>query len=219
LKLILGNKAYSSWSMRAWLLLSWLGCDFEEEVIGLYTPQSREAVRRYAPTGLVPVLLDGDLVLWDSLAIVLHMADSFPHVWPDDPAKRAFVRSVCAEMHSSFTEVRGAMPFNCRARGRRVPMTDGIRSEIARVAEIFTTGRRRFGQDGPWLAGEFGIADIMYAPMVSRFLTYGVRLEGPAGDYAQALLGHSLVQRWFADGRAEDVVIPACEVGVVEASA
>lgn len=214
LTLVIGNKNYSSWSMRAWLLLRWLEMDFEEVVIPLYRENSRVAVLPYSPTGLLPALVDGDLRIWDSFAIILHLADRAPKIWPGDPQKRAFVRSACAEMHSGFQALRTGMPHNGRARDRRVPRTSEIDSDIARIAQIWTEGRRRFGADGPWLAGEFGIGDIMFAPVASRFRTYGVALDSPAGDYAAALLRHPLVERWFAEGAGDAETIPEAEVGL-----
>jgi len=214
LTLVIGNKNYSSWSMRAWLLLRWLEVDFEEIVIPLYRPGSRAAVLPYSPTGLLPALVDGELHIWDSFAIILHLADRFPHVWPAEPARRAFVRSACAEMHSGFQALRTAMPHNGRARDRRVPRTAALDADIARIFEIWTEGRRRFGADGPWLAGAFGIGDIVFAPVASRFRTYGVTLDAPAADYAAALLGHPLVLRWFAEGADEPEVVADAEIGL-----
>lgn len=214
LTLVIGNKNYSSWSMRAWLLLRWLELDFEEVVIPLYRPDSREAVLRYSPTGLLPALVDGELRIWDSFAIVLHLADRMPQVWPGDARKRAFVQSACAEMHSGFQALRSAMPHNGRARGRRVPRTSDLAADIARIEQIWTEGRRRFGADGPWLAGEFGIGDISFAPVASRFRTYGVAIESPAREYGLDLLRHPLVERWFAEGAGDPETIPDAEVGV-----
>ncbi len=214
LTLVIGNKNYSSWSMRAWLLLRWLELDFEEVVIPLYREDSRAAVLPYSPTGMVPALVDGDFRIWDSFAIILHLADRAPHVWPTDPQKKAFIRSACAEMHSGFQALRTSMPHNGRARNRRVPRTGYLEADIARIEQIWTEGRRRFGADGPWLAGEFGIGDIMFAPVASRFRTYGVALASPAGEYGAQLLRHPLVERWFADGAGDEVTILGAEVGL-----
>lgn len=214
LTLVIGNKNYSSWSMRAWLLLRWLKLDFDEVVIPLYRQDSRAAVLPFSPAGLLPALVDGDLRIWDSFAIILHLSDRAPAVWPGEPQKRAFIRSTCAEMHSGFHALRTAMPHNARARDRRVPRTRELDADIARIEQIWTEGRRRFGADGPWLAGEFGIGDIMFAPVASRFRTYGVALESPADEYGTALLRHPLVERWFAEGADEPEIIAAAEVGI-----
>ncbi len=213
LTLVIGNRNYSSWSMRAWLLLRWLEVDFEEIVIPLYRPDSRAAVLPWSPNGLLPALADGDLRIWDSFAIILHLADRFPRIWPDEPAKRAFIRSTCAEMHSGFHALRREMPHNGRARNRHVPRTAELNADIARIEQIWTEGRRRFGAGGPWLAGAFGIGDIVFAPVASRFRTYGVALGPPAGDYAMALLRHPLVGRWFAEGVDEPEVVADAEIG------
>jgi glutathione S-transferase len=214
LTLVIGNKNYSSWSMRAWLLLRWLDVDFKEVVIPLYREDSRAAVLPYSPTGLVPALIDGDLKIWDSFAIILHLADRTSQVWPGDPQKRAFVRSACAEMHSGFHALRTAMPHNARARDRHVPRTTELAADIARIEQIWIEGRRRFHTRGPWLAGEFGIGDIMFAPVASRFRTYGVALDTPAGEYGAALLRHPLVARWFAEGAGEAETIAEAEIGL-----
>jgi glutathione S-transferase len=211
--LVLGNKNYSSWSMRAWLLLKWLDVEFAELVIPLYRPDSRVAVAPYSPTGQVPVLIDGEIRVWDTFAIILHLADRHPGLWPAAPAKRAFVRSICAEMHAGFHALRSQMPHNGRARDRRVPMTDELRRDIKRIAAIWTEGRDRFASEGPWLAGGFGIADIMYAPVAGRFRTYGVALEGPAEEFRLCLLDHELVAQWYRDGKHEQEVIPELELG------
>ena len=214
LTLVIGNKNYSSWSMRAWLLLRWLEIDFEEIVIPLYRPESRAAVLAYSPTGQLPALVDGGLKIWDSFAIILHLADRAPNVWPDEPEKRAFVRCICAEMHSGFQALRTAMPHNARARNRRAPRTAALSADIARIGQIWAEGRHLFGADGPWLAGAFGIADIMFAPVASRFRTYGVTLEAPAAGYGAALLRHPLVERWFAEGADEAETIADAEIGL-----
>jgi glutathione S-transferase len=218
LTLVIGNRNYSSWSMRAWLLLRWLGCDFEEKLVRLYREDSLAAILPFSPSGLVPALLDGDLRIWDSFAIVLHMADLHPQVWPADPAKRAFVRSVCAEMHSGFAALRSSLPHNGRGRNRRVEMDDNVRRDIARIESIWTEGRDRFGADGPWLAGAFGTADIMYAPVAGRFRTYGVTLGGPAEEYRIRLLDHPLVRTWYEEGAGSEL-IPGGEAGEVREAA
>jgi glutathione S-transferase len=212
LTLVIGNKNYSSWSMRAWLLLRWLGLDFEEKVIPLYRPESRAAVLPYSPNGKLPALSDGELQVWDSFAIILHVAEREPRVWPADPAARAFVRSACAEMHAGFTALRVAMPHNGRGRNRVVPRTSDLQLDIDRIAEIWTQGLARFG--GPWLAGDFGIGDIVFAPVAGRFRTYGVTLDGPAADHCDALLAHPLVRRWYAEG-ADEAEVPEGEAGRV----
>lgn len=212
LTLVLGPKNYSSWSMRAWLLLRWLDVSFTEVTVPLYEKGSKELLLRFSPAAKVPVLLDGDLTIWDSFAILSHLAEGYPHIWPADRAKRAQARSICAEMHSGFQDLRNAMPFNARARGRRVPITAAVARDIERIGAIWGESRRRFGADGPWLLGEFGVADIMFAPPAVRFRTYGVALEGETSAYSRRILDHPLIAEWFSLG-ASDSVIAACEVG------
>ena len=195
LKLITGNRDVSSWSMRAWLLLRWLECEFEEMVITLDRDDTHASILTWSPSGSVPVLIDGDLKVWDSFAILLHMADSHPEVWPADPVKRAFARSICAEMHAGFTALRSEMPYDLENQGKSVILTPPLRADIARLETIWIEGLDRFG--GPWLAGEFGVADIAFAPVAARFRIYGMRMREPAEEYRLALLRHPLVESWF----------------------
>lgn len=196
LKLIRGNNDVSSWSMRAWLLLRWLECEFEEVVIPLDRDGSLSNLLSWSPSGRVPVLIDGDLKIWDSFAIMLHLADSYPRIWPSAPANRAYARSVCAEMHSGFTMLRAAMPFDLANQGKPVVLTPSLRADIARLESVWIDGLMRFG--GPWLTGEFGIADIFFAPVATRLQIYGMQLRGPAEEYRLSLLHHPLIEDWFA---------------------
>lgn len=211
--LVLGPKNYSSWSMRAWLLLRWLELPFREVTIPLYEERSRDWLQRYSPAAKVPVLIEDGQRIWDTLAIVIHLAEAHPRVWPDCPVRRAYARSICAEMHAGFQDLRTLMSYNARGRDRRVAMTPGLAADIQRIQAIWVEGRRRFGADGPWMLGEFGIADIMYAPAAVRFVTYGVapKLE-EADAYARHILAHPLVLEWLALG-ADDAEIAACELG------
>ena len=197
LKLIRGNSDVSSWSMRAWLLLRWLECEFEDVVITLDRDDSLANIMPWSPSGRVPVLIDGDIKIWDSFAIMLHLADSHPKLWPSEPAKRAYARSISAEMHSGFTTLRLAMPFDLANQGKPVLLTPPLRADIARLEAIWIEGLKRFG--GPWLAGEFGIADITFAPVAVRFHIYGMRVREPAETYRLALLRHPLVEQWLAE--------------------
>ena len=211
--LVIGNRNYSSWSMRAWLLLRWLDLPFEEIVVGLYREDSRERLLRFSPTAKVPVLLEDDLTLWDTHAIIDHLAERRPDIWPDDRARRAYARSICGEMHSGFTALREAMPYNARGRGRRATVTAAVAADVERIQHIWTDGRARFGEGGDYLLGGFGIADIMFAPVASRFRTYDVALRPEVEPYWRTLLDHPLCRLWFAAGEAESEVIPACELG------
>ncbi len=206
--LVIGQKNYSSWSMRAWLLLRLLGVAFDEVTVPVYRPDSRDNVRALGgETGLVPVLIDGPTRIWDTLAIFEHLHETHPAVWPADRIDRARARSLSGELHSGFTALRAAMPVNTRARGRRVVRTPDVQADIDRAAAIWRAGR------GPWLFGEFCGADIMFAPVATRFQTYGVALDGAAAAYCDRLLHHPLVAEWLRLGAAEPGDIPALEVG------
>jgi glutathione S-transferase len=205
--LILGPKNYSSWSMRAWLLLKFLEVPFEEITIPLYTDKAREMVRKLGgETGLVPVLKDGDLTIWDTPAIFEHLFEVFPQTWPARTADRARARSLSGEVHSGFNALRAAMPVNTRARNRSPLAVAGADADVARTIEIWTARRTR------WLFDEFCGADIMFAPIATRFQTYGVHLAGAALDYQKSILGHPLVVEWLRLGELESDIIPALEI-------
>jgi glutathione S-transferase len=189
LKLVVGDKNYSSWSMRPWLLLTANGIPFEEETILLAEPDTKERIARYSPSGTVPVLIDGGITVHDSLAICEYLAEKFPekNLWPKDAAARARARSVSAEMHSSFSNLRGKMPMNIRNRYPGKGMTPEAASDIARVSTIWSECLAQSG--GPFLFGaQFSIADAMYGPVVFRFQTYGVALDGKAAQYQANML-------------------------------
>lgn len=188
LKLITADKNYSSWSMRPWILMTQAGIAFEETVIWLREPDTRANIARYSPSGTVPVLIDGDLVVHDSLAICEYLAEKFPEkkLWPRDAAQRARARSISAEMHSSFTSLRGAMPMNIRNRYPGRGMSDEVAADVARLSRMWGECLARSG--GPYLFGSFGIADAMYAPVVFRTQTYGVALTGAALQYRDTML-------------------------------
>jgi glutathione S-transferase len=178
---------------------------FTEVRIPLYTPEMAEQLRPYSPSGKVPVLLEGELRVWESLAICEYLAERFAHPpgWPPDRKARAVARSLAAEMHACFAALRGELPMNCRARRSGVWPTPAARADIARVIALWSACRAEFGAGGPWLFGEFGIADAMFAPVVLRFITYGISLSGAAQAYAQAILAHPAVSEWIEAARAE----------------
>ncbi|HWY60517.1 MAG TPA: glutathione S-transferase family protein [Rhizomicrobium sp.] len=207
--LILGQKNYSSWSMRAWLLLKMLNVSFEEVTVPLYTTDSREMVRALGgQTGLVPALKFGDTVIWDTLAIFEYFQETHA-VWPSGLQDRILARSFSGEIHSSFNALRGAMPVNTRARRRVAKITDDVKADIERVEEIWTV--RKGGT--PWLFGAFSGADIMFAPIATRFQTYDVELSEIANVYKERLLGHPLVAEWLRLGIEETDIIPCLELG------
>lgn len=213
--LVIGNRNYSSWSLRAWLVLRKAGVAFDETRLLLDTPEFHAQVGQYSPSRRVPVLRHGDRTVWDSLAIAEYVNDEFAggRLWPRDPAARAHARSVSAEMHSGFAALRARMPMNCRAVGRRVPVAAALSRDIGRVSAIWHECRERFGRGGPWLYGKFSIADAMYAPVASRFRTYGVVLDGAAGDYARAVLADDDMRWWVAAGTQETETVAADELG------
>ena len=214
-KLVIGNKNYSSWSLRPWLLIEHFAIPCEEIRIPLYRPGSHEEILRYSPSGHVPVLIDGDVTVWDSLAICEYVAElpAARGAWPDDRARRARARSIAAEMHSGFGALRNTMHMNVRANDRHVPVTAEVADDVARIREIWRSCRAASAGDGPWLFGGFGIADAMFGPVAFRFRTYGVACDGPAGEYLATLLGHPAMQRWAAAAETESEVIDSSEVG------
>jgi len=206
LTLTIGNRNYSSWSLRAWLPLKATGADFRENVLLLGQDDTATEISRHSPTGLVPVLRHGNLVVWDSLAIAEYLAELYPDagLWPEDSGARAIARSVTAEMHSGFTAVRGNMPMNIRASYPGEGRAPGVDDDVRRITSIWESCRRDFGRDGDLLFGGFTIADAFFAPIVSRFRTYGVELGGAARDYMDALWAFPAMRSWVAAAEAEE---------------
>lgn len=197
--------------MRAWLLLKFLDVPFEEVTVSLYRAESRESVRAHGgQTGLVPVLRDRGTAIWDTLAIFEYLYESYPAVWPADRQARARARSLSGEIHSDFNALRSAMPVNTRARNRQASRTPEVVADIERVVDVWTAHRG----GSPWLLGSFSGVDIMFAPIATRFQTYGVELEGLARTYMERLLAHTLVAEWLRLGREETDVLPSLEVGI-----
>jgi glutathione S-transferase len=216
--LVIGNKNYSSWSLRPWLLLKTNGIAFHEIRIQLYQQHSKVAIHSHAPAGRVPygkvpILHDGDIQVWDSLAICEYVAERWPAVgcWPKDRAARARARAISAEMHAGFGTLRSEMPMNCRRDPAPVIQGAALQSEIDRVVEIWTNCRASAGATGPFLFGEFGIADAMYAPVVLRFSIYAVALPPSAQAYADTILALPALREWIAHARTETEVLPQFE--------
>jgi len=214
MKLVIANRNYSSWSLRPWLLLSEFRVEFTllEESLG--GGGLRERLRRYSPSCKVPVLIDGDLTVWDSLAICEYISEQYlgGAGWPEATASRARARSVSAEMHSGFTGVRSEMPMNIRAK-RTVALTEAARRDIRRIDEIWSDCRAQYSGAGDWLFGGFSIADCMFAPVALRFETYGTALSGPAGRYRDTVLGNACVRNWIEAALQETEIIPEDEAG------
>jgi glutathione S-transferase len=213
LTLVIGNKNYSSWSLRAWIFMKHVGVDFRELVVPLDTPDTREQLERHGPSGRVPVLEHGDLRVWDSIAICEYIAELTGQGWPVMPNPRAVARAVSAEMHSSFTTLRSLWPMNARARNRHTAVTAALEADVERIDEIWNDCRTRFGAGGPWLFGEYSIADAMYAPVVLRFNTYGARISQTARWYMASVLEDPPLQSWLAAAKQEPWRIDSDEVG------
>lgn len=203
--LILGDKHISSWSLRGWLVMKHVGVDFDEIVINLYRPTTKQQLRPYSPSLLVPCLQHGSLTIWDSLAIAEYVNELFPHrhLWPEDRATRAYARSVVAEMHSGFAALRRQWSFDI-VREKTVPLDDDGKRDIERIFELWSTCRTRYANQGPFLLGQYCLADIFFAPVISRFRTYGLKSIPPiAAEYMDAMWGLPLIQQWIAAARVE----------------
>ncbi len=213
--LIIGNKNYSTWSLRAWLLLREAGIDFEEHRIALDEADTSSQIAAYTNAGRVPVLVLDECTIWDTLAIAETVAERWPEkqLWPTDPDARAHARSVSAEMHSGFEVLRNSMPMNCRAMGRKVSLPDKLTDDIDRVIAIWTDCHQRYSADGDWLFGKFSVADAMFAPVVLRFRTYGINLPESAASYATRLLESPAMQEWLTAAETEIEVIENDEAG------
>lgn len=203
--LIIGNRNYSSWSLRAWLALEAAGIEFEEVVVPLGTPETEADILRWSPTGRVPAYRDSDLLLWDSLAICEYAAENSHHaqLWPGEPKARAVARSVVAEMHSGFVPLRKHMPMNLRADYAGAGREEGVDADIQRISFIWEYCRANFGTGGDLLFGSFSIADAFFAPVVSRFRTYGVKPPGAAGQYMDVVWALPAMQDWAEKAHAE----------------
>ncbi len=214
MKLVIGNKNYSTWSLRPWLLLSAFNVEFEEIQESLVQEGIKERFGKYSPSGKVPVLIDGELTVWDSLAICEYISEQYLQGkgWPKDSIKRAEARTICAEMHSSFIALRNEMPMNCRAT-RKLEPSVAAKGDIARIDSIWSYYTEQNSPLGPWLFGKFSIADCFFAPVASRFLTYGVTLSAAAQKYSALLLKHKSVIAWTEAAQAETEIIPKDEAG------
>lgn len=215
LTIYLGNKNYSSWSLRPWLALKQMAVAFDEVVIPLYQPGSRENALKYSPSGRVPALRHGAVTVWDSLAICEYLAETFPDcgLWPSDPAARAVARSVSAEMHSGFLALRQHLPMNLRRAVSGRGVTPEVAAEINRIIAIWRDCRSRFGDgNGDFLFGPFTIADAMFAPVASRFRSYGIELARTAEAYCAALMALPAMQEWIAAAKTEPMIVEHFEV-------
>ena len=215
LKLVIGNKNYSSWSMRPWVAMRGSGIPFEEIFIPLYTgPADKQRILDVSKAGKVPALIDDDVTVWDSLAIIEYLAERYPDagLWPQARAARAHARSISAEMHSGFAALRNECGMNLHRPVKAKPLSDAARADIARVQEIWIDCRTRYGAQGPFLFGAFSAADAMYAPVVHRFRTYAIDVAPLVKDYMTTMMALPAFAEWTAAGLAETIVIERLEV-------
>jgi glutathione S-transferase len=206
-KLVIANRNYSSWSLRAWLYLTQSNIPFKEVRISLFTDNWQAKIAKYSPAGRVPVLLDGDIAVWDTLAIFEYLREKYPEAvgWPESARARAQAWSISAELHSGFLALRDELPQNLRVRNKleQSRLSVSCRQQIARVDEIWADCRKKYGGDGPWLFGEFSIADIMFTPVALRFVSYEIPVSDRAGEFMDAVQGSQNVCEWIRAARAE----------------
>jgi glutathione S-transferase len=212
--LVIGNKNYSSWSLRPWMLLRHLQLPFQEQLIVLSQPDSSARIAEHSPAGRVPVLKHAGQTLWESIAIGEYLCELTGRGWPAERSARAHARAVSAEMHAAFGSLREQWPMNARAIGRRTPMTPGLRADIGRIDALWSECRQRYGAHGPWLFGDYSLADAMYAPVVLRFRSYGATLSPPAQAYLETVLLDAPLQQWLAAAVLEPWSIAYSEVGL-----
>jgi len=213
MKLIIGNKAYSSWSLRGWLAAKQSGLGFEEMLVPLFDEgwDERKREEDLAPSsGKVPILWDGDAVIWDSMAIIDYLADKVgrDRFWPKDEVARGMARAI---MHCSYMALRRECPMNTRKTFQDVSIGEETRNDAVRILQLWAEARSRFGKEGPYLFGTFSAADIMYAPVVTRFVTYGFALPGFAAAYAETMMGHAWMTEWYEAAEAEEWTIEKYE--------
>ena len=205
LKLILANKAYSSWSLRPWILLKQFKIPFEEIVIPMDQPDTRANMLKYAPTGKCPSLQDGKIAVWESLAIIEYVAESYPDkpIWPRPKTARAHARSLASEMHAGFQAFRQACPVNFRRKPRAIELSDEVRADVGRIEKAWAHARSTFGKTGPFLFGRFSAADAMFAPVVNRFHAYDIPVAGTTQAYIEAIMALPAWKAWIVDAEAE----------------
>ena len=214
LKLVIGNKNYSTWSLRPWFFLKNLGIKFEEELVFLFEEDTNERLKPYNSNHKVPVLIDNDFQVWDTLAIIETIADMYPekHGWSKDTKARAVARTVSAEMHSSFFAIRDALPMNLRKHFANYPITDDVQLDIERIVVLWDYCREHSNNKGSWLLGDFSGADAMFAPVVMRFIGYDVKLAGFAAEYVDFVYNNKYMQEWIEASKKETQIILEDEV-------
>jgi len=213
LRLVIGNKNYSSWSLRPWIALRKLDIDFEETRISLFVEGFQDEILNYAPVAKVPILIDEEVVVWESSAILEYLAEQYPSLLPSTSKQRAYARSLVAEMHAGFHAIRNLMPMNCRATHRHIILTDELKVELERIQTIITECREHHAEEGKWLLGHFTVVDAMYIPVILRLNTYDVECLPWVEEYKKMVLNDADIQAWYAASEEEQEVIPADEVG------
>jgi len=214
LTLIIGNKNYSSWSLRPWIFLKYFNLDFKETNVSLFTETSDKELAPYFSNFKVPVLKDGDQLIWDSLSILEYLSENFcaGSGWPEDKNARAFSRSMSAEMHSSFTALRNELPMNCRKSFSSIRLSSDATEDVKRIITLWNTAHEKYGSGEEWLMGKFSIADAMYIPVVLRFHGYGIETQGYANDYIQTVLNNRHIKEWIDAGTLETEIIEEDEI-------
>lgn len=214
MELIIGNKNYSSWSLRGWMMLKAFDLPFKETKLPLSTEDFHALISEYRAADKVPVLIDDGVTIWDSLAICEYVNERYlaGKGWPSGRADRALARAISNEMHSGFFAVRNEMPMNCRAK-RRVELSGQALREISRIDFLWSSNTKANADKGPWLCGEFSIADVMYAPVVLRFRTYGIKISAQSRSYCEAMLDHPAMRLWLKEALLETEVIEEDEAG------
>ena len=214
LNLIIGNKAYSSWSLRPWILMKELGMKFDETVIPLFQPDTARHLRSFSPTSKVPALIDGDVLVWESVAIFEYLAERFPkkRVWPRKTAARAHARALCAEMHAGFVPMRNHLPTNVRREVAARDLPPDVAADINRIETAWGRARKNFAGKKPFLFGRFTAADAMFAPVVNRLHVYDVPVKRATRDYMNVIMALPSYQPWLADAAAEPWVYAPYEL-------
>jgi glutathione S-transferase len=214
LHLVIGNKNYSSWSLRPWLAMATAGLPYDETVIPLDTPSTKKQIAEYSGAGRVPVLHHGNIKIWETLAILEYLAETFPekNLWPKTKAARAVARAISNEMHAGFSNLRNACPMNLRRPSKAVPLDDATRADIARIEEIWRNCRKAYGKSGKFLFGRFCSADAMFAPVVTRFETYAIPVAKDTRAYMDAVMATKAFQKWKSAALKETWSIPHDEV-------
>jgi glutathione S-transferase len=211
--LVIANKTYSSWSLRPWLLMKQLGVAFDEITIPLDLPDTREKVLKHSPAGKVPILIDGDVTVWESISIMEYVGEAYgAPIWPEDRKARAMARSVAAEMHAGFSALRSACPMNLGKRYAQRDRGEAVARDVARFSDIVRDARGLFGAGGPFLFGAFSAADAMYAPLATRLDTYSVPLDAATRSYVDAILALPAFQEWRSAAMKEEWIVDADEI-------